>query len=342
MIPPPSLTETTPLLEVRDLKRHFPVQRGRGGWPWQRPDLLRAVDGVSLSLRQGETLGLVGETGCGKSTLARLIARLDDPTAGQIVFEGQDITHWSQGRLRPVRRHLQVVFQDPYSSLNPRMTIYETLARPLRIHRLASDRTTEKQTVHELLTTVGLGGHYSARYPHELSGGQRQRVGIARALIVHPRLIVADEPVSALDVSIQAQILNLLRGIQRQLNLALIFISHDLSVVRHMAGRIAVMYLGRIIELGPTERVFSEPAHPYTRALLSAVPAHHPRARRQRILLPGEPPNPIHLPAGCRFAPRCPLRQELGPAATICDTQEPEPIEAGAGQWARCHFVRGG
>jgi peptide/nickel transport system ATP-binding protein len=323
---------------VRDLTRHFEVQE-RGGWPWQARPILRAVDGVSLSLAQGETLGLVGETGCGKSTLARLIVRLDDPTGGQVIFEGQEITRWSAGRLRPIRRHMQIVFQDPYSSLNPRQTVHETLVRPLRVHGLARDADEEERLVRELLGTVGLGGHFAARYPHELSGGQRQRVGIARALIVRPRLIVADEPVSALDVSIQAQILNLLRGIQQQLNLAMVFISHDLSVVRHMAQRIAVMYLGRIVELGPTEQVFRRPSHPYTRALLSAVPVPNPRAARRRILLPGEPPNPIDLPTGCRFEPRCPLRAGLGPAAAICATTEPGLDPAAPAHWSRCHFA---
>jgi oligopeptide transport system ATP-binding protein len=294
---------------------------------------------VSFALAAGETLGLVGESGCGKSTLARLLVRLDEPTAGTITFRGTDITHLGRGRLRATRRHVQIIFQDPYSSLNPRMSVYDTLARPLQIHGLSKDTAQERETVYELLSTVGLGPRFAGVLPHELSGGQRQRIGIARALILHPDLVVADEPVSALDVSVQAQILNLLRHLQEQLNLAMVLISHDLSVVRHMAGRIAVMYMGQLVEVAPTERIFQEPAHPYTRALLSAVPIPRPLARSTRVLLAGDPPNPIDVPPGCRFEPRCPLRQRLGQAAEICAAVDPGWQTRDGQQSYRCHFA---
>jgi oligopeptide/dipeptide ABC transporter ATP-binding protein len=334
------LPQGTPyLLEVRDLKRYFEVRRQQTSLPWARPDLLRAVDGVSFQLQPAETLGLVGESGCGKSTLARLIVRLEELTSGRIWFEGHEITQLRQAQLKQIRRHMQIIFQDPYSSLNPRKTIYDTVALPLRIHGLTDSRAEEQERVHELLKIVGLGTGFASRFPHELSGGQRRRVGIARALVARPRLLVADEMGSGLDVSIQAQILNLLRSIQYEFRLALIFISHDLSVVRHLTQRIAVMYLGQIVEIGPTNAVFEIPRHPYTRALISAVPVPQPDRRRQKILLSGEPPSPIKIPPGCRFEPRCMLREQMGTAAAICSQVEPPMVEPQANHGVRCHFA---
>jgi oligopeptide/dipeptide ABC transporter ATP-binding protein len=289
------------LLEVRGLKKHFPVRQGSFG---RTKGQVRAVDDVDLQIRRGETLGLVGESGSGKTTLGRTLLRLIEPTVGEAYFDGEDIFRMDRRALLRLRRRAQIVFQDPYGSLNPRLTVGEALREVLQVHRLASGREADRR-VDELLELVGLAPAHARRYPHEFSGGQRQRIGIARALSVEPEFIVCDEPVSALDVSVQAQILNLLRDLQAQLGLAYLFIAHDLSVVEHVSDRIAVMYLGRIIEVGETRALIDAPRHPYTRALLSAVPVPEPRAVRQRIVLQGDPPSPARPPAGCPFQPRC-------------------------------------
>jgi len=294
-----------PLLDIRDLKTHFPVRRGI---IFDRTvGTVKAVDGVSLSLRQGEVLGLVGESGCGKSTLARSVVRLGEPTAGTVLFQGRNLATLSRGELRRLRPHIQMVFQDPYASLNPRKTVFDTLAEPLLEHRVVP-RSGLRQEVSALMEKVGLAPRYMRKYPHEFSGGQRQRIAVARALALRPQLILADEPVSALDVSVQAQILNLLRRLCREEGLTMVLISHDLSVVKHMAERIAVMYLGRIVELGPADRVFEQPLHPYTKALVSAIPMPDPdhERNRRRLVLAGDPPSPMHPPEGCPFHPRCP------------------------------------
>jgi oligopeptide transport system ATP-binding protein len=311
---------THSLLSVRDLRQYFPIRRG----VFRRVvGHVRAVDGVSLSVRRGETLGLVGESGCGKTTLGRTILRLLEPTSGHIEFDGQDITHLRGRSLRTVRRHMQIVFQDPYASLNPRMTVRAIVEEGLKIHRLgtASQRL---QKVAQTLDDVGLDPSYMDRYPHEFSGGQRQRIGIARALALEPRLLVLDEPISALDVSIQSQIINLLTDLKVRHSLTYLFISHDLAVVEYIADRVAVMYLGEIIELATSEALYRNPLHPYTRALLSAIPSIDPERRAQRIILPGDVPSPANPPAGCRFHPRCPLaedicRREAPPLVTIDD-----------------------
>jgi oligopeptide transport system ATP-binding protein len=298
-----------PILELRDVKTHFPVRRG---FLFKRDiGTVKAVDGVTLSVARGEVLGLVGESGCGKSTLARTIMQLVPATDGTIVLEGKTLTRGNADELRAVRRDLQMVFQDPYASLNPRMTVYSTLAEPLLVHgRCDPSRIPER--VAELMSIVGLAPRFMRKYPHEFSGGQRQRIAIARALALEPKVIIADEPVSALDVSIQAQILNLLAELGRKMNLSLIFIAHDLSVVKHISDRIAVMYLGKIVELGPAVDVIESPRHPYTRALVSAIPTPNPDVERsrQRIVLAGDPPSPMNPPPGCPFHPRCAYAQE--------------------------------
>ena len=309
----------TPLLSVEHLVRDFPV----------RARALRAVDDVSFHVGPGETLGLVGESGCGKTTVGRLILRLLPVTAGRIVFDGQDVTVIPERRLRDFRRAVQVVFQDPYSSLNPRLTVRDIVGEPLR--NFGATRRAATARVGELLDTVGLPAAYMSRYPHAFSGGQRQRIGIARALALGPRLLVCDEAVSSLDVSVQAQILNLLADLQRQLGLALLFISHNLAVVRHVSHRVAVMYLGRLVEVAPEAALFEHPRHPYTRALLAAVPEAGPDAAPPAVL-PGEIPSPLDPPAGCRFQTRCPR------AEARCRAAEPELTEAQAGHWVRCHF----
>ena len=317
------------LLEVRDLVKHFPIRRGLFGRPSGR---VRAVDGVSFGVRQGEVLGLVGESGCGKTTTGRCILRLIEPTSGTVRFDGRDITRLSRHELRPLRRQMQVIFQDPYSSLNPRLTVGSVLTEALTIHHLARGARA-RERVAELLELVGLSPDHARRYPHEFSGGQRQRIGVARALAVEPRLIVADEPVSALDVSIQAQIVNLLQDLQRRLGLSYLFVAHDLSVVEHISDRVAVMYLGRIAELADAETLYREPRHPYTVSLLSAIPVPDPARRRDRIVLTGDVPSPSSPPAGCRFHPRCAL------ARARCEREEPELREVAPGHVSACHFA---
>jgi oligopeptide transport system ATP-binding protein len=320
------------LLEVRDLVKHFPI----GGGMFTMPvGVVRAIDGVSFSIREGETLGLVGESGCGKTTTGRCILQLERPTSGSIVFEGIDMVTLDAAELRAVRRRVQVIFQDPYSSLNPRMTIGQILAEPLKVHGLVPDKGERELRVRELLVQVGLLPQHAKRYPHQLSGGQRQRVGIARALAMEPALIVCDEPVSALDVSIQAQIINLLEELQSRLGLTYLFIAHDLSVVRHISDRVAVMYLGKIVELADRKAIYEEPLHPYTRALLSAVPIPDPKieAKRERTVLRGEVPSALNPPSGCVFHPRCPI------AVDRCSAEIPPLREIRPGHWAACHLA---
>jgi oligopeptide transport system ATP-binding protein len=328
-VPPPSLDVTRggtmrprTLLATDRLAKYFPVEGGVGRWFGKESKLVRAVDGVSLRVRRGETLGLVGESGCGKSTLGRLILRLIEPTYGRILYDGQDILPLSQSELRPLRRKMQIIFQDPYSSLNPRMTVRQIVGEAIQIHKLAATRKDEEARVAHLLEQVGLRPEAMGRYPHEFSGGQRQRIGIARALAVEPEFIVCDEPISALDVSIQGQIVNLLMDLQDQLGLSYLFISHDLQIVRHVSHRVAVMYLGRIVEQGPADDLYEQPFHPYTRALLGAAPSLDPTHKRLRILLEGDIPSAIEPPSGCAFHPRCP-RVEKGK----CDVDTPALAE---------------
>ena len=318
-----------PILQLNDVKTHFPVE---SGFLFKKhAGIVKAVDGVSLDVMPGEVLGLVGESGCGKSTLARTIMQLLPATAGTVILEGKNLTRGSAAEILAVRRDMQMVFQDPFASLNPRMTVYATLAEPLLVHGICAPSEV-KERVAKLLETVGLAPRYMQKYPHEFSGGQRQRIAIARALALGPKVIVADEPVSALDVSIQAQILNLLSQLCRQMNLTLIFIAHDLSVVKHISDRIAVMYLGKIVELGPAVDVIEHPRHPYTRALVSAIPTPNPdvERKRQRIMLPGDPPSPLNPPAGCAFHPRCPYAKE------ICSAVVPPLVAAGPNREAAC------
>jgi oligopeptide/dipeptide ABC transporter ATP-binding protein len=291
------------LVATDRITKYFPVH---GGWFGRSTRVLRAVDHVSLRVRRGETMGLVGESGCGKSTLGRLMLRLLEPTFGRVVFDGHDVTPLSQRELRPLRRRMQIIFQDPYSSLNPRMTVREIVGEAIRIHKLAKTRADEEARIVQLLEKVGLRADVMDRYPHEFSGGQRQRIGIARALAVEPDFIVCDEPISALDVSIQAQIVNLLMELQETLGLAYLFVSHDLKVVEHVSHRVAVMYLGKIVEQAPAEDIYEQPRHPYTRALLAAAPQPDPQRKRVRLVLEGDVPSPIDPPPGCAFHPRCP------------------------------------
>ena len=319
------------VLQAFDLKKHFPTGASK---LLQRPtQLVQAVDGVSLSLRRGTTLAVVGESGCGKSTLARLLARLIEPTSGSVVLNGVDITAASSKEMLKMRREIQVVFQDPYACLNPRHSIGQSIGTPIRIQKTMS-RADERHRVFELMELVGLSSEHYNRFPHEFSGGQRQRAEIARALALKPKVIVADEPVSALDVSIQAQILNLLEKLQSDLELSYVFIAHDLSVVRHIADEVAVMYLGKIVEIGSPEAVYGAPAHPYTKALMSAVPVPNPQAgvKRQRIILTGDVPSPVNPPSGCRFRTRCLKVQD------ICSAEEPMLIDRGQGHPVACHF----
>ncbi len=317
-----------PLVEVRDLKKYYPVKKG----VWARESAtLRAVDGVSFEIQRGETLGLVGESGCGKSTVARLILRLVEPTAGEVYFDKTPVFRANKDELRKLRRKMQIVFQDPYSSLNPRMPVEEIVGEGLTIHGLARGKE-KKERVAALLEMVGLGREHMGRYPHEFSGGQRQRIGIARALAVGPEFLIADEPVSALDVSIQAQVINLFEDLQKELGLTYLFIAHDLRVVKHISDRVAVMYLGRIVELAEGNELYRNPLHPYTQALLSAIPVTDPQTKRKRMLVEGDPPSPIHIPPGCRFHPRCPKRFEP------CDQEEPVLREVAPGHWVSCHL----
>ena len=319
------------LLEVRDLTKHFHIAGGIG----RAGGTVRAVDGVSFSVRRGETVGLVGESGCGKTTTGRCVLLLERPTSGTILFDGVDLAGLSPRDLRTVRRRVQVIFQDPYSSLNPRMTIGQIIAEPLKVHGIIRDKAKREARVRELLEQVGLLPQHAARYPHQLSGGQRQRVGIARALAMEPSLIICDEPVSALDVSIQAQIVNLLEDLQKRLGLTYLFIAHDLSVVRHISDRVVVMYLGKIVEVADRRALYEEPLHPYTQALLSAVPIPDPalEASRNRTVLRGEVPSPLKPPTGCVFHPRCPKAIER------CAAEIPALREIKPGHWAACHLA---
>ncbi|MFN8632475.1 MAG: dipeptide ABC transporter ATP-binding protein [Chloroflexota bacterium] len=321
------------LLDVRDVKKYFPIQRGL----FRRVvGNVKAVDGVSFQIDEGETLGLVGESGCGKTTTGRLVLRAMPPTSGEIWFRYQDdmvnLTPMSRRQLKPIRRDMQVIFQDPFSSLNPRMTVLEIVGEPLVIHGV-TDGDQLRDRVRELLEMVGLRVQHMNRFPHAFSGGQRQRIGVARALALEPKLIVCDEPVSALDVSIQAQVLNLLKDLQTRLGLAYLFISHDLSVVEHISDRVAVMYLGGIVEVAPAQRVYEEPKHPYTEALLSAIPKSNPEQKSHRIILPGDVPNPANPPSGCTFHPRCRYARD------VCKTVRPPLVEVAPGHQAACHFA---
>lgn len=316
------------LLEVQGLVKHFPIHGGLLGGV---VDKVHAIDGVSLAVAEGETLGIVGESGCGKSTTGRCILRLIEPTAGKVWFDGQEVTAMDKRALRANSRAMQIIFQDPFASLNPRMTVASIIGEALTIHRLARSREQTEQRVVELLETVGLHPDHMRRFPHEFSGGQRQRIGIARALAVSPRLIVCDEPVSALDVSIQAQVINLLEDLQERFGLSYLFIAHDLSVVEHISDRVAVMYLGRIVEIAPSKALYSQPRHPYTEALLSAVPIPDPALKRKRIVLGGEVPNPIHPPSGCHFHTRCPH------VMPRCRSEVPLLRTLGEGHLAACH-----
>lgn len=318
------------LLEVHELKKYFPIKKGIFS---KTTNYVKSVDGISFSVKSGETLGLVGESGCGKSTTGRTILRLYEPTAGKIYMDGVDITSLGKDDMRKKRKDMQMIFQDPYASLNPRLTAGQIIGRAIDIHKIASGRE-KKDLIYHLLEVVGLNAQHYNRYPNEFSGGQRQRIGIARALACNPKLIVCDEPISALDVSIQAQIINLLKDIQSKYNLTYIFISHNLAVEKHISNNIAVMYLGKIVELANRDDLFSQPMHPYTIALLSAIPVPDPTKNTERVKLEGDVPSPINIPIGCRFAQRCPQKK------AICQEVEPELIDIGGGHLVACHFRR--
>ena len=321
---------TEPLLRVKDLVKQFPIKGGPFG---RTVDKVHAVDGVSFELAPGETLGLVGESGCGKSTTGRCILRLIEPTSGEVWFDGKNVTTAAKDELRALARDMQIIFQDPYASLNPRMTVGAIVGEALTIHKLAKTAQDYDDRIVQLLETVGLSADHMRRYPHEFSGGQRQRIGIARALAVTPKLIVCDEAVSALDVSIQAQVINLLEDLREQFNLTYVFIAHDLSVVEHISHRVAVMYLGRIVEIAPARALYTNPLHPYTEALLSAVPIPDPTIKRKRIPLQGDVPSPIHPPSGCHFHTRCPIARK-----GLCDVEKPQLKQSGEGHWVSCHL----
>jgi oligopeptide transport system ATP-binding protein len=320
----------TPMLQVKNLVKQFPI---KGGLLQRVVDRVHAVDGVSFDLAAGETLGVVGESGCGKSTTGRCILRLIEPTAGEVWFEGRNVTAMGKEELRGVARDMQIIFQDPFASLNPRMTVGAIIGEGLVIHGLAKGSSEIESRVAELLSTVGLSPDHMRRYPHEFSGGQRQRIGIARALAVNPKLIVCDEAVSALDVSIQAQVINLLEDLQSQFGLTYIFIAHDLSVVEHISDRVAVMYLGRVVEIASAQELYTRPLHPYTEALLSAVPIPDPTIKRKRIMLQGDVPSPIRPPSGCHFHTRCPIAKK-----GVCDVERPVLKESGNGHFVACHL----
>lgn len=318
------------LLQVENLVKHFPITQGV--IVQRQVGAVRAVDGLSFQVYAGETLSLVGESGCGKSTTARLIMGLETPTSGKITFDGRDVVGLSKKGLRQIRREMQIVFQDPFASLNPRMSVAQIVGEPLRIHR-SCEKDERERRVLELLERVGLDQSYATRYPREFSGGQRQRIGVARALALNPKLIICDEPVSALDVSVQAQVINLLQDLQQERGLTYIFIAHDLGVVKHVSDRVAVMYLGRIMELAPTDTLYSDPRHPYTQALMAAIPIPDPKERKDRALLQGDVPSPINPPSGCRFHPRCSSAQQ------ICSRTEPKLENLGNGHYCACHFA---
>ena len=326
------MTAARPLVQVENLVKHFPIRKGF--FSSRVTGHVRAVDCVSFEVARGETLGLVGESGCGKTTTGRLLIRLIDPTSGSIGLDGDDLAHIPPAKLRARRRDVQIIFQDPFSSLNPRKTVEGIVSEPLRVHRIGDARQ-RRERVAELLSLVGLAPEHARRYPHEFSGGQRQRIGIARALALNPKFIVCDEPVSALDVSIQAQVINLMRDLQRDLGLTYLFISHNLAVVRHIADRVAVMYLGKIVELTDKISLYENPKHPYTKALLSAIPIVRPDARRQRMVLSGDVPSPLNPPPGCRFHTRCPF------AEARCREIDPPLVDSGKGHKVACHLVPG-
>jgi oligopeptide transport system ATP-binding protein len=328
--PVPNAPPAAPLLKVENLVKRFPI---KGGLLARTVDHVHAVDGVSFELAAGETLGVVGESGCGKSTTGRCILRLIEPTSGEVSFAGRSVTAAGKAELRALARDMQIIFQDPYASLNPRMTVGAIVGEALTIHKLAKTPGEYHDRIVQLLETVGLAADHMRRFPHEFSGGQRQRIGIARALAVSPKLIVCDEAVSALDVSIQAQVINLLEDLRSQFNLTYIFIAHDLSVVEHISHRVAVMYLGRIVEIAPSKALYTNPLHPYTEALMSAVPIPDPSVKRKRIPLQGDVPSPIHPPKGCHFHTRCPIAQH-----PLCSTEKPALKQSGEGHWVACHL----